>query len=241
MERARCPWDGFTPSNYDFCEANVCGWVVEPANTWSCWAYVLWGLFVFGYIARERSARNLWPLGASAILVGLLSGLYHASRIFQTEFLDLFSMYTLSLYALVVNLYRLFGISVHRLAGLYVGVLAACLVLLQLIKPIGVVLFAAQVVVLLGFEYRLYRRQRGASPTGRTNYRAMAWLIGFFVASLVVWLGDFTGLACIPESHWLQGHAAWHVLNSFCFYFLFRFYRQFDFGGGDLPARAGSR
>lgn len=29
-----------------------------------------------------------------------------------------------------------------------------------------------------------------------------------------------------PTYHFLQGHAVWHVLNAFCFYFLYRFYLQ---------------
>src|SRR5690606_5345750 len=38
-----CPWDGLRAAtgapNLDWCEAEVCGWAVEPANTWSNLAY----------------------------------------------------------------------------------------------------------------------------------------------------------------------------------------------------------
>ena len=57
-------------------------------------------------------------------------------------------------------------------------------------------------------------------------------LLACFVVALAVWVPDYTRVLCIPDSHVLQGHATWHVVNSFCFYFLYRFYRQFDFGGG---------
>jgi hypothetical protein len=30
----QCPWSGWDPSNFDFNEQNVCGWVVELANTY---------------------------------------------------------------------------------------------------------------------------------------------------------------------------------------------------------------
>lgn len=227
-----CPWDGHTPSTFDFCEANVCGWVVEPANTGSCLAYVGVGLAVL-HLCRAERAPNLAPIGVTAILVGVLSGAYHASRIFETEFLDLFSMYTFSTYALVVTLYRKYGVNPARLRWLYAAIIGVSLVLLVLVRPIGVVLFGAEVVLVLALEGSIRREDRALGA--RIDYRGMRHLLAFFVLALAVWIPDQTRLVCVPEDHVFQGHAAWHVINSACFYFLFRFYRQFDFGGGALP------
>lgn len=228
-----CPWDGHTPSNFDFCEANVCGWVVEPANTYSCAAYVVVGAWVLHLCRRER-APNLVPIGVTAILVGVLSAVYHASRIFETEFLDIFSMYTFSTYALVVTIHRKYGTAPRRLRWLYVALVAASLALLLVVRPIGVFLFGGQVVLGLAIELSIWRADRALGS--RIDYGPMKRLLGFFVAALVVWIPDQTRLFCLPDEHLLQGHAAWHVLNSTCFYFLYRFYRQFDFGGGTLAS-----
>jgi hypothetical protein len=228
-----CPWDGYTPSNFDFCEANVCGWVVEPANTYSCLAYVVVGVGVL-VLARGESAWGLAPIGVTAILVGVLSAAYHASRVFETEFLDLFAMYTFSTYALVVTLHRKHGVAPERLRWLYAAVIAVSLVLLILVRPIGVFLFGAQVVAVLVMEASI-RREDLALGGPRIDYGPMKRLLAFFVIALAVWIPDQTRLLCAPEDHVLQGHAAWHVLNSACFYFLYRFYRQFDFGGGTVP------
>lgn len=225
-----CPWDGYAPSNFDFCEANVCGWIVEPANTWSCLAYVIVGVVLVVRSRRDAGARALVPIGVSAILVGLLSGAYHASDVFATEFLDLFSMYTFSLYALTVGVYRAYGIAVRRAVATYFALVVGSLGLLLLVRPIGVPLFAAQVIAVLALEWRIHRSQPASGD--RIEYRPLSILLAVFVVALAFWVPDYTRLFCIPESHVLSGHAAWHVTNSLCFYFLYEFYRQFDFGGG---------
>jgi hypothetical protein len=231
----RCPWDGHAPSNFDFCEANVCGWIVEPANTWSCLAYVAVGAYLIVRSQRDAGARPLVPIGVTAVLVGVLSGVYHASTIFATEFLDLFSMYTFSAYALVVTVYRVRGGAVRRLIGAYVGLVAVSLALLLLFRPIGVFVFTAQVIAVLVLERRIFRAQPAGAD--RIDYRHLRALLAWFVAALAAWVPDYTRWLCMPDDHLLQGHAAWHVMNSLCFYFLFRFYRQFDFGGGTRLTR----
>ena len=50
-----CPWSGFTPPNVDWCEEELCAWIVNPADTWSNLAYVVLGLFMW-WAARHAGA-----------------------------------------------------------------------------------------------------------------------------------------------------------------------------------------
>ncbi|HEX4048255.1 MAG TPA: hypothetical protein VH309_10495, partial [Elusimicrobiota bacterium] len=86
----------------------------------------------------------------------------------------------------------------------------------------GEFIFGAEVAVVAASEAVLASRRTG------TEYRFFAWALGTFLAAFGIWLLDMKGIVCAPDDHILQGHAVWHVLNAFCFYFLYRFYRQFD-------------
>ncbi len=219
-----CPWDGFSPSTYHFCEERLCAWITEPANAWSSAMYVLVGLLII-YLSIRKDSRAVQLIGYMAILVGVASFFYHASSILVAEIFDLFSMYLFSTYALVVNCYRLYQWNLKRLIGLYVGVILASLALLLWMPVLGILIFAFQVIAVMVLELKLYRRQTSEHPI---NYRPIVWMITFFAIALGIWILSWTGIVCDPYNHWLQGHAIWHVLNSFCFYFLYQFYRQFD-------------
>ncbi len=52
------------------------------------------------------------------------------------------------------------------------------------------------------------------------------WLI--FVPAMTVWCLDSSGVVCNPQNHIFNGHAAWHLLDALSFWFLFRYYEQFD-------------
>ena len=223
-----CPWErllGPEPSTLDFCEANVCGWVAEPANTWTCMAYVLVGLYVIARSRRDRGARSLWPIGASAIFVGLSSALYHASRTYQTEVLDWFSMFTFSQYVLLFAVRRALGLAVRTSLAVYTGMLVALLALMIPFHHLGVPVFAAQLVATLAIELRLARRARERGTP--VEYRELRRALVVFAAALGFWYVDHFRVLCVPEQHLLHGHALWHVANSVCFWFMYGFCRQF--------------
>lgn len=41
-----CPWDQFESTTIHFCEERVCAYVVQPANSYSCFAFVFAGLWL---------------------------------------------------------------------------------------------------------------------------------------------------------------------------------------------------
>jgi hypothetical protein len=82
-------------------------------------------------------------------------------------------------------------------------------------------IFAVEVVIALSLEYLIYRQ--GHKP----QFKSFLQAIGIFALSFIVWTGDIRGWWCDPDNHILQGHAAWHVLNAFTIWFLYKFYKQF--------------
>ncbi|MBN1413390.1 MAG: hypothetical protein JW969_21285, partial [Spirochaetales bacterium] len=59
------------------------------------------------------------------------------------------------------------------------------------------------------------------------DYKYMGMAIMLFIISFVFWILDGFGLIFSPDNHFIQGHGLWHIINSFCFLFLYLFYKQF--------------
>ncbi|MFI5345642.1 MAG: ceramidase domain-containing protein [Elusimicrobiota bacterium] len=215
-----CPWGGWPPATMHFCEELTCGWLVQPANAVSSLAFVAVGLWLFRMTGR-RSIFALFPV--SAVLVGITSFLYHASWTFFFQVFDVSSMFMLSCLLLVFNAWRLGLIGERKLPLVYSALVAASAAVMVILRGrSGETLFAAEVALVLLSEAALARRSTG------TRYRFFFWSFGTFLAAFAIWILDVREIVCDAKNHFLQGHAAWHVLNSFCFYFLYRFYRQFS-------------
>src|SRR5690349_14162358 len=87
-----CPWSDFMPANLRFCEARLCGWVTEPANTWSNV-----GFFIVGAIVLSDARRNgrliAGSLGLIAVLTGIGSTAFHGTSTFAGQALDQSAMF----------------------------------------------------------------------------------------------------------------------------------------------------
>ncbi len=221
-----CPWDDLAPSALHFCERELCGWITQPANTWSNLAYIVVGVWLVRLALREDQ-RGLAAIGVIEIIIGLGSFFFHMSSTHLGEVVDVGAMYMLSGFALVTNLSRYRSRTGRPLSGsfcvgLYVVLVVVSITAIAVFKgEVGVWLFAIQAVVAGHLEMRMYRRL-GPEP----SYRAVQKLLLVFGLAWAFWWVDILGVFCDPDNHWLQGHAAWHVLNSAVFYFLYRFYAQ---------------
>jgi hypothetical protein len=224
---APCPWDGLETAAMHFCERELCGWITQPANTWSNVAYVLVGLWLIRLAMREGQ-RPLAAIGAIEILIGLGSFFFHMSSSHLGEVVDVGAMYLLSGYALVANLSRYLQCLGRKLAPrsavvLYLSLVGTSIAAVALFKgEVGIWIFAIQAVVAGHLETRMYRKH-GASA----DFGPLKKLLVTFALAWAFWWLDLLGLLCDPDNHWLQGHAAWHVINSTVFIFLYRFYAQF--------------
>jgi Ceramidase len=221
-----CPWWALSElrlPNVDWCELQRCSWIVEPANTWSNLGYVAVGLALL-WLARRSASPALRAFGPAAILVGLCSGIYHASYSFALQILDFFGMYVFCYLLLALNLRRLGLLSRERwwirLVQL-VGATTALTVAVDFLEvPIQGLVFAL-ILAVVATELSLWLR-RGRYPIGW--FALAAGLIGAGALCSVL---DLTRTWCDPTS-WLQGHAVWHVLSALCLFAAYFHYRQFE-------------
>jgi hypothetical protein len=214
-----CSWGGWPPATMHFCEELTCGLLVQPANAISSLAFVVAGLYLYRRAPR-RSLLLLFPV--SAVLVGITSFLYHASWTFFFQVFDVSSMFMLSCLLLSFNAWRLGLIKDERLPFLYAGLLLSSILAMVTLKgKSGEILFAVEVVIYLLTEAVLAKMRK------ETNYRWFLIAFGTFFAATAIWALDVREIVCDAGNHYLQGHAVWHVLNAFCFVFLYRFYEQF--------------
>jgi len=223
---AGCPWSGWTPPNVDWCEEELCSWVVNPAGTWSNLAYVAFGLWMW-HAARRAEDPRLRLFGPASIVVGGFSFAYHASYTYFLQFFDFVGMFVFCFVAITCNAVRLGWLAERRQGPFFaVGVIAfSALVPLvsQTTVPIQAIV-GLLIAAILSQEAALWRRDRGAGGGTRYGFyaAALALLAGAALASLL----DVTRVWCDPTDHWLQGHAVWHVLSAACLYALFRFYAR---------------
>ncbi len=222
-----CPWYGLSElrlPNVDWCEAQRCAWVVEPANTWSNLGFVAVGLALV-WLARDLRSAHLRAFGPAAIVVGLCSGIYHASYTFVLQILDFAGMYVFCFLLLTLNLRRLGWLDRERWRLRFVQlvlVTTALTVAVDFLEvPIqGIVL--ALILALVASELWLARHRRGVAMG------AFAVAMGLLTAAAVFSALDVTRTWCHPAHAFLQGHALWHVLSAACLFAAFFHYRQFD-------------
>ncbi len=65
-----CPWDSFAPATSRFCEDAVCGWIREPANTWSNVGFIVAGIAAL-VGSRHGAPRLARRFGLVCIFLGV--------------------------------------------------------------------------------------------------------------------------------------------------------------------------
>jgi len=222
-----CPWASLSEwrrPNVDWCELQQCAWVVEPANTWSNLAYVFVGLALC-WVARGSSSPHLRAFGPAAIVVGLCSGIYHASYTFALQILDFVGMYVFVYLLLTLNLRRAGRLGAgdwfRRFVALIVGTTVLTVALDFAEIPIQSIM-GLLIASVIATEAWLDRRERPA--TLRWWWVGLAALATASVFSLL----DVTRTWCDPTHTFLQGHAIWHVLSALSLFAMYFHYRQFE-------------
>ena len=109
-------WAAYAPATctatHCFCELPRSGaLVLQPANTWSSFGYVLIGFLMIVLASGRDGASAMTPLavrtlGLTAITVGLGSALMHATLTLWGQFLDVVGMYLVGSFLLVRALAR---------------------------------------------------------------------------------------------------------------------------------------
>lgn len=221
-----CPWYELNqayPPNVQWCEAHLCSWITNPANTWSNLAFIIFAWFVWK--SAKKNNPSLKVFGPSLFIVGITSLIYHASNNFFTQFVDFIGMYVFVCLMLSLNLWRMGKLNSNSFPKFYWGQVAFFGILTILGRllnfPIqGLVLLIGISIVVT--EIKLWRAQP------ETKYK-------FFIAAIVSlvfavsWsILDVTRTFCDPHNHFVQGHAIWHLFSAFGLWLAYKFYEQFE-------------
>lgn len=218
----QCLYADWARSTHIWCEEQLCSWVREPANTFSNISYVIIGILIL-MSARKHAYPHLKLLGWFSILLGFMSGFYHATSSFFGEVLDYSSMFLISSYVLVANLSRMYKWSPKRMT-----IAAALLFLVSVIgliqfRTVGAVFFGIQINAALIVELIIRKK---ASP--RPFYKPLGIACLLFLGAWGIWNLDTHRIVCDPTNHFINGHAIWHVATAIAIWFIYKFYTQFE-------------
>lgn len=215
-------YSDWAPSTHIWCEEQLCSWIREPANTYSNLSYVIIGIMIL-LNARKYTYPHLKMLGWFSIVLGIMSGFYHATSSFFGEVLDYSSMFLISSYLVVANLSRLYQWSPKKVA-LSASVLFAISVIgLVQLRTVGAVFFGIQIWAALIVEFIL--RKRSAT---RPVYISLGISLVLFTVAWGIWNLDTHRIVCDPTNHIINGHAIWHILTAIAIFYIFKFYTQFE-------------
>lgn len=225
-----CPWSGFTPPNVNWCEEELCGYIVNPADTWSNLAYVAFGIAMWVQARQQPGDATLRLFGPASIIVGACSFAYHASYTYLLQIFDFLAMFLFCFLLVAANARRLGWISARQtwqavVAGTVLSTAAVPLVSETSIPIQSMV--AALILVILGQESWLARAASAERRSGqRPDYRFFAAGLALLLAAAVASAADVTRTFCNPTNHFVQGHSIWHVLSAASLYAMFRFYAR---------------
>lgn len=88
-----CFWSEFTPQHYLYCERQLCGWLQQPANTWSNVGYLIASLFILR--SKKTVERQFFFWSTFSLFIG--STLFHMSGSHLGKILDVGAMLALSM------------------------------------------------------------------------------------------------------------------------------------------------
>ena len=231
-------WAVFAPATctatHCFCELPRIGaLILQPANSWSSFGYVLIG-FLMILVSKPGDRASAMPplaartLGLTAIIVGMGSAAMHATLTLWGQFFDVVGMYLVGSFLLVRALARWRRVSDGLAMPLYVvlcgGLIAGLIVMPEVRRWLFAVLLILAIVVEWGFARPLRRRANFGFYIGGLLATALAFAI---------WILDQQGTVCAPHSL-LQGHAVWHLLGAASLWLTFTYYRS-----ERLPGSAG--
>jgi hypothetical protein len=219
-----CPWSGWTPPNVDWCEEELCTWIVNPADTWSNLPYVILGVLMWMRASRSGDGR-LMLFGPASIVVGVGSFVYHASYTYFFQFFDFVGMFVFCFTVITANALRLGWIDLRHkwtFFALGVGLFSALVPVLSQTNIVIQSLVGVLIAVILGQELAIWRRSSSDGVPYGLFFIALA-LLGSAAAFSAA---DLARVWCDPGNHWVQGHAIWHLLTAASLYLLFLFYEQ---------------
>lgn len=223
-----CPWHSLAkmaPPNVKWCEAFTCGWISEPANTWSNLFYL--GLTWWAWkVSKDKEEPILKAFVPAFFFMGLFSFIYHASYNFFTQWFDFIGMFLMTGLFIALNLSRMGKLSREKIFPFYLsflGFFGALVIIFYLTMfPIQSII-AVQALFLMGSEAYLRKMNPDA------NYKPFVISVVLILVAATFSILDVTRVFCDPHNHFIQGHAIWHLFSALSLSFAFKFYSQFSY------------
>lgn len=209
-----------------FCETpRVGSLMLQPANSWSSFAYVFVG-FLLMLDARARRDVSAFPpegatmFGIAAITVGVGSVLLHATLTLWGQFADVLGMYLVSGFSLVYAIAKIARLDRAKSALLYAAVCAALVAVLLVAPEVRRWLFFAVLLSALMIEIGFARPLRSGVAIRFLLLGILVKAVGFGV-----WVLDQKRLLCAPDSL-IQGHAFWHLCGAVSLWLTYCYFRS---------------
>jgi len=222
-----CFWyDLYTnyPPNVNWCEQELCGYIIEPSNTWSNIFYFILAIAIFLRCRKEGLPQYF---SVATILMGGLSFLYHLSLNFFSQFLDFLGMYIFLCLICVVNISRYREQVLKKTTSFLKYYVSSVFVLSIFTVIFYFISIPYQILVLglggfiLALEYKLMDKFT------LEKYRNVLLGVSFLVVAISFSIADVTRTWCNPHNHIVQGHALWHLFSSIGLWFVFCYFRKF--------------
>jgi len=204
-----------------YCESNLSGWLIEPANALSSLLISIVGVYI---LIRKHHAYST-PLGGIAIVLGLASFFYYATFTFVGQLADLGSMFLLLVFIIISAWERRRPIGPKLRLLIYAGVFLSCITVTATVKTIngfnlGIPMFVLLLAIAVPLELKAARADKLS-----LKYLIMTFIS--FLAGFVFWWLDYKKLWCLASTeHYLNGHAVWHLFNAIALVCLDQHYGQ---------------
>lgn len=207
-----CPWyeaqQAYGPPNVNWCEPTNCTYINEPANTWSNLGYILIALAFI----RKINEPMIRIFGLCVFFMGLLSGVYHATNNYFTQFFDFVGMFFMMSFLLAFNLQRLVGNNPRKINApfWFFMFVNTCIFMSFDIMNIAVqkiILINASVLIVMDIL-------AGLKESRIIEYKFFLLSIFFLAVAQAFSVIDIKRIYCNPENVFLHGHALWHLCGA---------------------------
>ncbi len=207
-----CPWDFLPNQNYLYCERILCGWVEQPANTWSNIGYLMAAILVLRSL--KPKTEKIFFFWASFILF-LGSTFFHMSGTHLGKLLDVGAMLILSMGICALSLQRWFAWDKRKTYITYALGLGVSLLFL-FVMGFGNIPFGIEILISAILEFLMIKKNRGF-----LEKKTLCLAIGIEFLAAVFLVLDLTKTWCDPDNHFINGHAVWHLLSAGAIYTLY--------------------
>ncbi len=225
IDLTNCPWGHLERAKLSFCEAPLCSIVHRPSETYSSFAFVVAGLYIYKIARKDKNYHYIF-FAIFASLIGLTSAALHATSSRIGEVMDVSSMFALVNFCITLGLKRKFpnlsGLSQVGLFVLFTIISSISLFIDN--QAAGSAMFGSLIVIGVLTEYALFKNTKI-----KPNYMLLVQAIGSLLIGWGIWWLDILKIVCNPNNHLITGHAVWHCCNAIGIIYLWKFFDQFEY------------